>query len=78
MIAIGVIVCAIIFGFSLGLIFSFIMVALMSGYILYDTSNIMLYHRTDQHVSAALDLFAAVATMFYYILRILMILNSRD
>lgn len=78
MIAIGVIICAILFTFTLGLVFSFFVVALMSGYILYDTSNIMLYHRTDQHVGAALDLFADVATMFYWILRILMILNSRD
>jgi len=78
MIAFGVIIAAILFGFSLGLFFSFAMVALMSGFILYETSDVMLRHRTDQHVAAALTLFASVATLFYYILRILMILNSRD
>ena len=57
--------------------FSFAMVALLSGYILYDTSNVMLHYRTDQHVAAALALFASVATLFWYILRIVMILNNR-
>jgi hypothetical protein len=35
----------------------------------------MRYYRTDQHVAAALALFAAVALMFWYIVRIFM---SRD
>lgn len=75
LIAFGVIVAGIFFGFGLGLLFSFAMVALMSGYILYYTSNVMLHYRTTQHVAAALALFASVATLFYYILRILLILN---
>ena len=54
------------------------MVALMSGYILYHTSNVMLHYRTDQHVAAALALFAAIATLFWYILQIVMSLSSRD
>ena len=74
-IALGVIVAGILCGFGLGLLFSFAMVALLSGYILYDTSNVMLHYRTDQHVAAALALFASVATLFWYILRIVMILN---
>ncbi len=78
LLALGLIVAACLIGFSLGLVFSFAMVALLSGYILYDTSNVMLHYRTDQHVAAALALFASVATMFWYILRIVMILNSRD
>jgi FtsH-binding integral membrane protein len=78
LIAMGVIVAGIIFGFSLGLIFSFAMVALMSGYILYYTSAVMLHYNTNQHVAAALALFAAVATLFWYILRIVMALSSRD
>jgi FtsH-binding integral membrane protein len=78
LIALGVIVAAILIGFSLGLIFSFVMVALMSGYILYYTSQVMLHYRTDQHVAAALALFAAVATLFWYILRIVMATSSRD
>jgi FtsH-binding integral membrane protein len=79
LLALGLIVAAILFGgFNLGLWFSFAMVALMSGYILYDTSNVIHHYRTDQHVAAALALFAAVATLFYYVLRILMAFSSRD
>jgi FtsH-binding integral membrane protein len=78
MIALGVIVAGVIFGFSLGLFFCFAMVALLSGFILYETSNVMLHYRTTQHVAAALALFSSIATLFWYILRILMILNSRD
>jgi len=78
MIALGVIVAGILFGFTLGLFFSFAMVALVAGYILYDTSNVMLHYPTDMHVAAALELFADVAMLFYYIVTILMRLNSRD
>jgi FtsH-binding integral membrane protein len=79
LIALGLIVASIfIGGLSLGLWFSFAMVALMSGYILYYTSNVLLHYRTDQHVAAALALFAAVATLFWWILRIVMAFNSRD
>jgi FtsH-binding integral membrane protein len=74
-IALGLIVAAVLFGFSLGILFSVAMVGLAGGYILYYTSNIMRYYRTDQHVAAALALFAAVALMFWYIVRIFM---SRD
>lgn len=78
LIALGVIVAGVVLGFNLGLFFSFAMVALMSGYILYYTSQVMLHYRTDQHVAAALALFAAVATLFWYILRIVMAVSSRD
>src|SRR6185312_4548190 len=78
LIALGVIVAGIFLGFTLGVFFSFAMVALMSGYILYYTSQVMLHYRTDQHVAAALALFAAVATLFWYILRIVMAVSSRD
>jgi FtsH-binding integral membrane protein len=74
--ALGLIIASIIFGFSLGLVFCFAMVALISGYILYYTSNVLYHYRTDQHVAAALALFACVATLFWYILRIVM--SSRD
>jgi FtsH-binding integral membrane protein len=70
--AFGLILVGWIFGLGLGTWFSFFMIALMSGYILYQTSNIMLHYRTDQHVAAALGLFSSVATMFYYVLRVLM------
>jgi len=69
-VAFGVIVAGILFGFNLGLLFSFVMVALASGSILYTTSAIMREYRTDQYVSAALSLFASVMLLFWYILRI--------
>ena len=76
-IAMGIIVCAILFGFELGTIFSVAMVAFAGAYILYYTSNVLHHYRTDQHVAAALALFAAVALMFWYILRLVMSF-SRD
>lgn len=69
-VALGVIIASMIFGFSLGLLFSFIMVAFAAGAILYDTSNVMNHYRTDQHVAASLSLFASIALLFWYILNI--------
>jgi FtsH-binding integral membrane protein len=54
------------------------LVALASGYILYYTSQVMLHFRTDQHVAAALELFASVAYLFYNILHIVMATSSRE
>lgn len=70
--AMGAIVVGMVMGFSLGLWFSVAMVALASGYILYDTSNILHHYRTDQHVAASLALFSSVVLLFWYVLRILM------
>jgi FtsH-binding integral membrane protein len=70
--AMGLIVLSIVFGFSLGMFFSYAMVAFACGYILYDTSNVMLHYRTSQHVAAALALFASVMLLFWYVLRILL------
>ena len=69
--ALGLIGASIVFGFSLGMFFSYAMIALSCGYILYSTSNIMLHYRTSQHVAAALALFASVMLLFWYVLRIL-------
>jgi FtsH-binding integral membrane protein len=77
-IAMGFVLGATFFGFSLGLVFSVAMVALASGYILYDTSNVLHHYRIGQHVAAALALFASVALLFYYIVRIVLSLTSRD
>jgi FtsH-binding integral membrane protein len=77
-IALGVIICAILFGFTLGLVFAFAMVALVSAWILYQTSLVLHHYRTDQHVAAALGLFAAIATLFWYILQILLEVSSRS
>ncbi|HEX4351416.1 MAG TPA: Bax inhibitor-1 family protein, partial [Polyangiales bacterium] len=68
--AFGLAVLSMLFGFTLGMFFSYAMVALACGYILYDTSNVMLRYRTNQHVAASLALFAAVMLLFWYVLRI--------
>lgn len=65
-------------GFSLGLLFSGAMVVLACGFILYDTSNVLHHYRTDQHVGAALELFASVALLFWYVLRIVMAFSSNN
>jgi FtsH-binding integral membrane protein len=72
MVGLGVIVCSILFGFTLGTIFSAAMALVAAGSILYTTSNIIHQYRPDQHVAAALALFSAIALLFWYILRILM------
>jgi len=73
--AFGLIVVSILFSFALGPIFTYAMIALACGYILYHTSNVLHHYRIGQHVAAALALFAAVALLFWYILRLFM---SRD
>ena len=76
MVALGIIVAGVFFqGFTLGLWFSGAMVLLAAGSILYTTGNLIHHYHTDQHVSAALGLFSAVALLFWYILRILMSLR---
>jgi FtsH-binding integral membrane protein len=68
--ALGFIVASALFGFTLGNVFAFVMVAFAGTAILYQTSNVLHRFRTDQHVAAALVLFASVALLFWYILRI--------
>ena len=68
--ALGLIVVAILFQFSLGPIFTYAMIALACGYILYHTSNVLHHYRIGQHVAAALALFASVALLFWYILQL--------
>ncbi len=77
-VALGIIAASLVFGFNLGLIFSGVMVLFAGGAILYSTSNIIHHYQTDQHVAASLSLFASVALLFWYVLRILMSLTSRD
>jgi FtsH-binding integral membrane protein len=71
-VALGFIGCSTIFGFSLGLIFSAVMILFAGGSVLYSTSNVLHQYRTDQHVAASLSLFASVALLFFYILQFLM------
>jgi FtsH-binding integral membrane protein len=76
--ALGFLVCAMLFGFGLGTLFAAAMIVVASGYILYDTSNVIHHYRTDQYVAASLALFASVALLFWYVLRIVTAFSSRD
>lgn len=72
------IVMSLLFGFSLGIGFTVGMIVLAACYILYDTSNVVHHYGENQYISAALALFASVALMFWYVLRLLISLQSRE
>ncbi|HWQ93605.1 MAG TPA: Bax inhibitor-1 family protein [Clostridia bacterium] len=69
-VALVLIAAGVLFGFHLGTFFSVAMVALAGGAILYDTSNVLHHYPEDRYVGAALELFASVALMFWYVLRL--------
>lgn len=72
LIALGTIVLGVTFGFNLGVYFSMGMIGFAGASILYDTSNILHHYPEDKYVAAALELFASVALMFWYVLRFLL------
>jgi len=69
------IIASLIFGFELGTWFSVAMIGFAGAAVLYDTSNILHHYPQDKYVAASLQLFASIALMFWYILRLFM---SRD
>lgn len=69
------IAASLIFGFELGTWFSVAMIGFAGAAVLYDTSNIMHHYPQDKYVAASMALFASIALMFWYILRLFM---SRD
>jgi FtsH-binding integral membrane protein len=72
MLALVAIVGSVIFGFHMGTWFSVAMIGFAGAAVLYDTSNIMHHYPADKHVAAAMALFASIALMFWYILRLFM------
>jgi FtsH-binding integral membrane protein len=69
------IVASVLFGFALGTWFSVAMIGFAGAAVLFDTSNILHHYPEDRYVGAALALFASIALMFWYVLRLFM---SRD
>jgi FtsH-binding integral membrane protein len=61
-----------LFGFQLGTWFSVFMIGFAGTAVLYDTSNIIHTYPEDRYVSAAMQLFASIALMFWYVLRLMM------
>jgi FtsH-binding integral membrane protein len=62
---------SVVLGFELGVVFSVAMIGVAGASILRDTSKILLHYPEDRHVGAALELFASVALLFWYVLRLL-------
>jgi FtsH-binding integral membrane protein len=74
--ALGVILASALFGFSLGAFFCGAMILVMAGYILFQTSIIMKAFPPTAYVAAALMLFSTIATLFWYVLQLLMSLRN--
>ncbi|CAA6821222.1 MAG: Permease [uncultured Thiotrichaceae bacterium] len=77
-VAMGIIVAAIIFDFSLGVWFSGAMILFAAASVLYSTSNIIHEYHTDQHVAASLSLFSSIGLLFWYVLQFMMSLGGGD
>jgi FtsH-binding integral membrane protein len=73
--ALVAIVASILFGFQIGTWFSVAMIGFAGAAVLHDTSNVLHHYSEDRYVAAALELFASIALMFWYVLRLFM---SRD
>ena len=70
-VAIGLIIAAVIFGFTLGPLFSIAMIALAGASILYQTQQIVRKYPEWAYVGAAVSLFGSLMLMFWYVLRLL-------
>ncbi len=68
--ALVAIIAAVLFGAELGTWFSVAMIGFAGAAVLYDTSNVLHHYPEDRYVGAALALFASVALMFWYVLRL--------
>ncbi len=75
-VALGLIICSIIFGFQLGLLFVGAMIIFASFSIIYQTSSILHNYNENQYVAASLGIFASVILLFWYILQFL--ISRRD
>ncbi len=76
--AIILIVASAFFGFNLGTWFAVAMIAVAGGAILYDTSNIIHNFPEERYVGAALQLFASIAMMFWYVLQFMLSFSSSE
>lgn len=70
-VALVLIGAALLFGLELGVWFSVAMIGLAGGSILYQTQTIMRQYPSEAHVGAAVQLFASVMLLFWYVLRLL-------
>lgn len=68
--ALVLIVAAVLFGLELGVWFSLAMIGLAGVSILYQTQTILRRYPEEAHVGAAVQLFASVMLLFWYVLRL--------
>lgn len=68
--ALVVIVAALLFGLELGVWFTLAMIGLAGAAILYQTQAILRSYPQEAHVGAAIQLFASVMLLFWYVLRL--------
>jgi FtsH-binding integral membrane protein len=71
-VALVLIVAAVLFGLELGTWFSVAMIAYAGAAILYDTSRVLRTYPADREVAASMQLFASLALLFWYVLRLLL------
>ena len=71
LVALGLIVCSVLFGLSLGPLFSVAMIGFAGASILYDTSNVLHRYGPNQYVGASLELFGSFALLLWYVYRLL-------
>lgn len=69
--ALVLIVGALLFGLNLGVWFSVAMIALAGVSILYRTQKIMELYPAEGYVGAAVQLFASIMMLFWYVLRLM-------
>lgn len=72
LIAIALIVASVFLPITLGFWFAAAMALFACGSILYNTSAIQYHYLPEQYVAASLSLFASVALLFWYVLRLFM------
>ncbi len=77
-VAIGIIVMATLFGFSLGAFFSGAMILFAAAAILYATSQIQYHYHESQYVGASLSLFSSVGMLFWYVIQFMMSFAGGD
>lgn len=75
MLALVAIVAGVLFGLHLGTWFSVAMIGFAGAAVLYDTSNVLHHYPEDRYVAAALELFASMALMFWYVLQLFLSRN---
>lgn len=74
-VAIVLIVVSLVAGFNLGAWFSVAMIAFAGGAILWETQQILRHYPEGTELLAAIQLFASVMLLFWYVLRLVMSLS---